>query len=104
MAWYRLDLPVRSADLDAKINQYRDTVQTMVARLGGRDMRARVFCRREASGDAQVFLEIDGKQPASFMLMLMRCQAIDAPPRDGLELLGEVANGGATLSGPGRPA
>ena len=104
MAWYQLNLPVRSADLDAKMNQYRDTVQTMVARLGGRDMTARVYCNRQASGDAKIFLEIDGKQPASFMLMLMRCQAIDAPPREGLELLGEVADGGATLSGPGRQA
>ena len=104
MAWYRLNLPVRSADLDAKINQYRDTVQTMVARLGGRDMTARVYCRREIAGDAKIFLDIDGKQPAGFMLMLMRCEAIDAPPRDGLELLGEVADGGATLRDPVRPA
>jgi len=104
MAWYRLDLPLSSADLDSKINQYRDTVQTMVARLGSRDMMARVYCSRQPSGTAEIFLEIDGKQPAGFLLMLMRCRAIDAPPRAGLELLGEVADGGATLRDPARPA
>jgi len=102
MAWYKLNLPLRADELDAKIDQYRGMVQQAIGRLGGADTRARVYCARRA-GDAEIFLEIEGRQPSWFMMKLMRCDAIDAPGAPDLELLGEVAEGAATLRDPVRP-
>lgn len=104
MAWYRLNLPVQAAELDARIDEYRALVESAVARLGGRDMSARVYSRREASGHAQIFLEVSGRQPSWFVLKLIRCEAAPEPPRGELTLLGEVVDGAARVGDPVRPA
>lgn len=97
MTWYRLNIALRSAELDAKLDEYRDFVQGAIARLGGRDMTARVYCER-GSVDATVFIEIVGQQPSWLMLRMMRFEIIEAPPSATLELLGEVANGRAVIT------
>jgi hypothetical protein len=104
MAWYRLNLPVRAEDLDGKLDEYRDMVQGAIARMGGRDMSARVYCARRPGGAAEVFLDIEGKQPPWYLLRLVRLEAIPEPPRSGLELLGEVVDGAARAADPLRPA
>ena len=70
-------------------------MQGAIARFGGATWRHRVYCDRRKA-DAEVFIEIEGRQPSWLTLRMMRCESIELPrDRAGPELLGEVANGAA---------
>ncbi|MEO8504718.1 MAG: hypothetical protein ABI609_12540 [Acidobacteriota bacterium] len=93
MAWYRLNLPLKSAELDEKLDEYRDLVESAIARVGGGEMTARVYCDRRAA-EAHVFLELEGRQPSWLTLRMMRLSSVEPPRgRAHLELLSEIANG-----------
>jgi hypothetical protein len=104
MTWYRLNLPIDASELDARLDQYRDVVQQAIARIGARDLVARIYCTRDPRGGAEIFLDLEGRQPGWMLLKMMRCERLGGPPSEPLELLGEVVDGAASVSAPFRPA
>ncbi|MGE5233379.1 MAG: hypothetical protein ACM3OB_04650 [Acidobacteriota bacterium] len=93
MAWYRLSFTIRNDDLDANLSSYRDKIQGALGKFAGREASARVYSLRDGE-TSEIYVEIAGKQPPTFLMRLILCEPCPLPPTlESLRLLGELRDG-----------
>ncbi len=93
MSWYRLSFKIRNDDLDQNLAAYRDKIQGALGRFAGREAAARVYARRDGES-SEIYIEMTGKQPPSFLMRLILCEPCAVPPvPEALRLLGELRDG-----------
>jgi len=103
MAWYRLSFTIRNEDLDANLSSYRDKIQGALGKFAGREASARVYSLRDGES-SEIYIEISGKEPPSFLMRLILCEPCPLPPTlDSLRLLGELRDGELRHAAPAVP-